>query len=248
MAGKRAYRPTALDGLEARVALSYLGARDLILRSVHIDGLAHVVRPHHVGRAHHGGAPSGGASHLRKAHRDPHPHGLQAVLHPPATTPPAPHAPITSAPIANAPVATPPVVVPPTSGTLSAQEQAIVDLTNQQRQQAGLPPLQVNAKLVEAAHLQAEAMAQLGQMAHVLPGAALPTPESRFLYVGYNYSWLGENIAFNYPDANAVVTGWMNSPEHRANLLNPHFTEIGVGVAFDAKGQPYDCQDFGQPL
>jgi uncharacterized protein YkwD len=130
---------------------------------------------------------------------------------------------------------------------MTAQEQTIVDLVNQQRAQAGLAPLQVSSQLVEEAHIQSTDMAELGVMAHVLPGAALPTLESRAQYVGYNYSYLGENIAFNYPDDNSVMTGWMNSPEHRANILDSSYTQIGVGIAYDSQGEPYYTQEFGQP-
>ena len=81
-------------------------------------------------------------------------------------------------------------------------------------------------------------MAQLKTMAHELPAAPLPTLSSRADYVGYALSSLGENIAFNYSDPGTVMTGWMNSPGHRANILNGDYTEIGVGVARDAAGAP----------
>jgi uncharacterized protein YkwD len=130
---------------------------------------------------------------------------------------------------------------------MSAQEQSIVDLVNQQRQQAGLAPLQVNSQLVKEAQIQSTDMAELGQMEHDLPGAALPTLEDRVQYVGYNYAYLGENIAFNYPDDNSVMTAWMSSAGHRANILDANFTEIGVGIAYDSQGEPYYTQEFGQP-
>src|SRR5512135_1705084 len=69
------------------------------------------------------------------------------------------------------------------------------------------------------------------QMSHTLPGATEPTLQDRVQAAGYNGSYLGENIAFNYPDANAVMVGWRNSPDHRANILNPNFTQIGVAIA-----------------
>jgi uncharacterized protein YkwD len=67
---------------------------------------------------------------------------------------------------------------------MTAQEQTIVDLVNQQRAQAGLALLQVSPQLVDGAHIQSTDMAELGVMAHVLPGAALPTLESRAQDVG----------------------------------------------------------------
>jgi uncharacterized protein YkwD len=43
------------------------------------------------------------------------------------------------------------------------------------------------------------------------------------------------------------MTAWMNSPEHRANILDPSFTDIGVGIAYDSRGEPYYTQEFGEP-
>jgi uncharacterized protein YkwD len=149
---------------------------------------------------------------------------------------------------APAPESSPQPDPPPSSSasaTMSPMEQAVVDLTNQARVQNGLPPLQVNGALVAMAQLQSNNMAQLNEMAHVLPGVAEPTLESRAAAAGYNYTWLGENIAFNYPDAASVVAAWMNSPEHRANILNPNFTGIGVGFAWNSQGQAYATEDFG---
>jgi uncharacterized protein YkwD len=128
---------------------------------------------------------------------------------------------------------------------MSALEQEIVDLTNQVRAQYGLAPLRVNSGLVAAAQLHSGDMARAGVMDHTLPGVADPTLESRAAAVGYNYSWLGENIAFNYSDDPAVVAAWMNSPSHRANILSPHYTEMGVGISWDNQGQPYYTEEFG---
>jgi uncharacterized protein YkwD len=130
---------------------------------------------------------------------------------------------------------------------MSTDEQTIVDLVNQQRQLAGLAPLTVSSQLVQAAQIQSTDMAELNDLDHVLPGATLSTLEQRAAYVGYNYTFLGENIAFNYPDDNSVMAGWMNSPEHRANILDPDFTQIGVGIAYDSRNEPYYTQEFGQP-
>jgi uncharacterized protein YkwD len=124
-------------------------------------------------------------------------------------------------------------------------EQQVVDLTNQAREQNGLPALQVNSALVQSAQIQSTNMAQLNELDHTLPGVADPTLQSRANAVGYNYAWLGENIAFNYSDAPSVVNAWMNSPEHRANILNPNFTDIGVSFAWNSLGQAYATEDFG---
>jgi uncharacterized protein YkwD len=127
-------------------------------------------------------------------------------------------------------------------------EQAIVNAVNTVRQMNGLAPLTVNTKLVEAARIHASDMARLDQMAHTLPGAALPTLEDRANYVGYNYSILGENIAYGYSDTGSVMNAWMNSPGHRANILSAGYQEIGIGIAYDASGVPYYCQVFGTQM
>ena len=92
------------------------------------------------------------------------------------------------------------------------------------RQQNGLAPLTVSPKLVKAAQIHAHDMAALDVMAHDLPGAALPGLADRAAYVNYNFSTLGENIAFNYPDTASVMTAWLNSPGHRANILGADYT------------------------
>src|SRR5919109_1185606 len=63
---------------------------------------------------------------------------------------------------------------------------------------------------------------------------------------GYTgWSAIGENIAAGYPTPEAVVAGWMSSPGHRANILSPNFTEIGIGLAQGGKYGSYWTQDFG---
>jgi uncharacterized protein YkwD len=131
--------------------------------------------------------------------------------------------------------------------SLADQVQQIVDLTNQMRAQNGLPPLTVDPRLAEMAQIHARDMAQFDVMAHTLPQAAQPDLQSRAAFVGYSFTALGENIAFDYPGPQAVVNGWMGSDGHRANILDPGYTQIGVGVALDGYGLPYYCQVFGQP-
>ena len=143
------------------------------------------------------------------------------------------------------PPATSPVVSVP---SVSAAVQRIIDLTNAQRVQAGLAPLALSAPLTQAAEIQSGNMARLDIMSHILPGTNQPNLTDRAAAVGYDYSTLGENIAYNYADADAVVAGWMASPGHRANILNTSFTEIGVSIAYNAKGEPYYTQVFGKPM
>jgi uncharacterized protein YkwD len=147
---------------------------------------------------------------------------------------------------------TPPAntTTPPATGVAgeSAAELQIVAAVNVVRGMNGLAPLTLDAKLVQMAHIQANAMAQFQTMSHELPQAAQPTLLDRANFVGYQFFSLGENIAFNFPDTGSVMQAWMNSPGHRANILNPSYTQIGVGIAFDTNGDPYYSQEFGQPM
>jgi uncharacterized protein YkwD len=131
---------------------------------------------------------------------------------------------------------------------LSSIERAIVDLTNAERARAGLAPLTVNLKLVSAAQHHATNMATFDVMSHTIAQADLPTLTDRLRYYQYSYRAAGENIAWNYQSAESVMNGWMNSSGHRANILNASYTEIGVGVRYNARGEPYYCQVFGRPM
>jgi uncharacterized protein YkwD len=141
------------------------------------------------------------------------------------------------------------IPAPPPKPTpiLSPLEQQIVNLTNQARQQAGLAPLLISPQLVTAARTHANDMARLDVMEHTLPGVAQPTLEDRARAVGYSYSWLGENIADGFTDAVNLFANWMASDGHRANILSPNYTQIGVAIAYSAQGDPYWCQVFGAP-
>jgi uncharacterized protein YkwD len=124
---------------------------------------------------------------------------------------------------------------------------AIVDLTNQERTRLGLGTLRAEARLTRAAQLQAEQMARVERLDHVLPEAQYPRPEDRLTAASYGWQTYGENLASGYPDARSVVDGWMNSPGHRANIVGTGFTEIGAGHAVDGAGRPYYTQVFGRP-
>jgi uncharacterized protein YkwD len=128
---------------------------------------------------------------------------------------------------------------------LSAEEQKILDLTNKEREKANLPPLKPNPMLFEAARAHSANMARKGEMTHELDGK---NPAQRVQATGYEYSWVGENIASGVNwSLDSVVQGWMNSKPHRDNILNDKFEEIGLGVARGDNGQVYFTQVFGKP-
>jgi uncharacterized protein YkwD len=128
-------------------------------------------------------------------------------------------------------------------------EARIFDLINAQRQlQGGLRDLVYNDQLRQMATIQAENMARFQKMAHVLPDASLPTLTDRAKYVGYPFGRLAENVAVGFPNAETVVTAWMESKGHRANILDGSVIETGIAVARSSSGGLYYCQVFGRRL
>ncbi|HJQ18889.1 MAG TPA: CAP domain-containing protein [Gemmatimonadaceae bacterium] len=123
----------------------------------------------------------------------------------------------------------------------------MITYTNQQRARNGLPAFITSAQLMDAAAIQARQMASSQRLDHVQAGAQYPTVESRLQAVGYVYRDAAENIAWNQPDARAVLQSWMASPGHRANILDPQLTQIGAAMARSSKGEPYWVQVFGTP-
>ena len=104
----------------------------------------------------------------------------------------------------------------------------IVNLTNQERSKGGLGNLTTNAELMQAAQAKADDMFANNYWAHVSPSGT--TPWSFFQAAGYQYEYAGENLAKDFNSSAGVLNGWMNSPEHRDNILNGNYTNIGVAV------------------
>ncbi|MGE0593904.1 MAG: CAP domain-containing protein [Vicinamibacterales bacterium] len=123
----------------------------------------------------------------------------------------------------------------------------VATLTNARRAAIGLPPLRVESRLSHAAGLHARQMAARGRLGHVLRGATHPRPEDRLAAAGYRWQAYAENVAVGQRDPDAVVDAWMRSSSHRANIVDPALTELGVATAVDAAGRPYYVQVFGRP-
>lgn len=130
----------------------------------------------------------------------------------------------------------------------SKVEREILHLINVERLRNRLDTLVWNPRLDKAAKIQAVEMASERKMAHDLPGAPHPTLKDRVQFSGYRYSHIAENIAYGYPTATYAVGAWMNSPGHRANILDHELVETGVGVARAKTGELYFCQVFGARL
>jgi uncharacterized protein YkwD len=129
----------------------------------------------------------------------------------------------------------------------TAVTQAIVDLTNFVRAENHVTLLSQNSALMEGAQRHSQDMARLDQMLHDIPGVPLPSLTDRAAFVHYNFQLLAENIAYNQADAASVVASWMKSPPHRQNMLNPSFTDIGLGLAWNKRGEPYYTMMLGMP-
>lgn len=109
---------------------------------------------------------------------------------------------------------------------ISPDERLLVALTNQERAKAGLTALQANAQLTEAARAKADDMLLKGYFDHTSPVGR--TPWVFIKAAGYGYTRAGENLAIDFPTIAGPINGWLASPPHRANLLKPDYTEIGL--------------------
>ncbi|MGW7511213.1 CAP domain-containing protein [Streptomyces massasporeus] len=121
-------------------------------------------------------------------------------------------------------------------------EAQVLALVNKERAAAGCSPVTANDRLTQAADDYSDVMASSGVMSHTGPDGSTMT--TRVEAAGYQWSTLGENIARGQADAASVMKSWMNSPGHRANILNCSFKELGVGVHF-GDGGPWWTQNFG---
>jgi uncharacterized protein YkwD len=104
----------------------------------------------------------------------------------------------------------------------------IVALTNESRRRKHLDPLTVNRKLTAAANRKLDDMIQRAYFEHRSPDGRQPWDFMRA--AGYSYRYAGENLAMGYHDAQAQQQGWMDSRHRRENILNEHYTEIGVAA------------------
>ncbi len=114
---------------------------------------------------------------------------------------------------------------------------SVLSLSNSQRTANGVAALTANSTLNAAAQAKAQHMLNNDYWAHNAPDGT--TWFSFIVAQGYSYQTAGENLALTSSpggSASDVVTGWMNSPGHRANLLNSAFTEVGHGVVFAPTG------------
>ena len=130
----------------------------------------------------------------------------------------------------------PPMATLPPSSTGLAQ--AAVGLFNRDRAAAGLPPLNESLTLDAIASTRAQQMVTDG-LTHMRPGRTVMAVTELLHQNGVTYMWNGENIFWSggppFDDAiSSADVWWMNSPEHRDNILSSHFRQVGIGTAIDA--------------
>ena len=125
-------------------------------------------------------------------------------------------------------------------------ESEVIDLVNDERAGEGLDPLSYDADLTASARGHSQDIGLNDYFNHISEDGR--SPGDRITAAGYSWNTYGENIAAGQSTPAAVVAGWMNSPGHRANILNSNFCDIGVGYAYVASSTygHYWTQNFGR--
>ena len=142
-----------------------------------------------------------------------------------------------------------PIKGPEEIASTTLTNQRIFNETNIQRQLNGVAPLKINSKLMLAAKNKVDDMFTRQYFEHISPTGEGPDHLAKV--VEYNYLMVGENLALgNYKNNKTLLEAWMNSPGHRANILNPKYKEIGIAVK---QGEMHGLstwlavQEFGRP-
>ena len=117
---------------------------------------------------------------------------------------------------------------------VNQQEANVISLVNDVRRAQGLPALEFNELLHEAARNHSQDMASGNFMSHT--GSDGSNPGQRISRTGYDWRTYGENVAVGQSSAEEVMDAWMNSSGHRANILSASFCEIGVGYVNRSSG------------
>lgn len=130
----------------------------------------------------------------------------------------------------------------PNIADIKTIENEVVRLVNVQRSQAGLQTLTQNWQLSRVARYKSQDFIDKNYFSHTSP--TYGSPFTMMQNFGISFTAAGENIASGQQSAAEVMNAWMNSPGHRANILSPVYTQIGVGLAKDSSGKCYWTQMF----
>ena len=112
---------------------------------------------------------------------------------------------------------------------MDSYAEQVLSLVNAERANAGLAPLSMNYTLVSASKVRAAEITQ--SFSHTRPNGS--SCFTAYDEAGVSYQKAGENIAAGYMSPETVMNGWMNSPGHRANILDGSFTQIGIACYYD---------------
>lgn len=133
----------------------------------------------------------------------------------------------------------------PEVSALQTLETQVIQLVNKERAARGLTMLKTNWELSRVARYKSQDMINKNYFGHTSP--TYGTPFQMMESFGLRFSSAGENIAYGQRTPQEVMTAWMNSPGHRANILSASYTHIGVGAAKKANGTLYWTQLFMKP-
>jgi uncharacterized protein YkwD len=125
---------------------------------------------------------------------------------------------------------------------VEAAEQQLFQAINRERAAQKLPPLKWDDALAGAARQHAGIMAEQKTISHTFPGE--PSLPSRSTRAGVHFVWLSENVASG-PTAENISEQWMQSPNHRANVLDSDMDTIGIGTA-ERNGVVFAVADFSK--
>lgn len=125
--------------------------------------------------------------------------------------------------------------------------QQVIDAVNAERARHDRPPLKPETTLMQIADFYACRLAEGGFFSHVDPFDA-STVDSRAISFGYAFLKIGENLAAGQRSAPEVVRDWLESPGHRANILDPIFSEVGVSVKMGGSQGPFWVLELGRPF
>jgi len=146
-------------------------------------------------------------------------------------------------------------LAPVTQGGPAPNPSRILGLVNEARAESrrcggkrlpAVPPLVRSDLLDRVAGAHARDMAERGRMGHA--GSDGSTPGERATRAGYRWKTIGENVAFGQPTSERVVASWLASAHHCENIMDPDYTEMGIGFAAGGGDEvPYWSQVFGRP-
>ena len=125
--------------------------------------------------------------------------------------------------------------------SMSSEQRQALKLINNDRKERGLAPLRFNPHLAKLAENYAKDMIKRDFFSHVNPEGQSPFERMQEQKIVYNYA--GENLAFN-ESVYAAQQAFMHSPEHKANILNTNYTQVGIGIVEASRGRVFVVQEF----